>query len=152
MKEITGNIFDIPADAICVTTNGVLKGNKELVMGAGIALEFKKRFPGLPSDLGILVEKYGNHVFLTYQHTAKGVVHPQAIISLPTKHDWKDRSDLTLIIQSCRELVQVVTEKKLQTVLLTRPGCGLGGLNWEFAVKPLIKDILDDRFYIVTPK
>jgi len=42
MIESTGNIWngleDPQVDAICVTTNGVLKRNGALVMGAGIAL------------------------------------------------------------------------------------------------------------------
>ena len=34
-------------------------------------------------------------------------------------------------------------------VLIPRPGCGYGELNWQ-DIKPLLESILDDRFISVT--
>jgi O-acetyl-ADP-ribose deacetylase (regulator of RNase III) len=155
MKEIKGNIFDINADAICVTTNGVTKANGELVMGKGIALEFKNKFPSLPAVLGKAVKKNGNvvHVNKAWEITPYNLGNTPSyhIISFPTKHDWRDKSDINLIIQSAQQAVIVADKLGLKKVLLPRPGCGLGGLNWEKEVKPAIEGILDDRFWIVTP-
>ncbi|MCZ2224447.1 MAG: hypothetical protein LC122_12560 [Chitinophagales bacterium] len=47
MIEVIGNLFDFVniADAICITTNGIVKSNQEAVMGAGIALQAAEKFP-----------------------------------------------------------------------------------------------------------
>lgn len=123
----------------CVTTNGVVKNNGSLVMGAGVAKEAAKRFPELPHLLGQLVDERGNHVFVFDQF---------GVASFPTKHHWKENSDLQLIEQSCRELVWL--SKKWDFVLLPRVGCGMGGLDWENEVKPLVsKYFTSDKFIIV---
>jgi len=161
MKEITGNIFDpnLGADAICVTTNGVVKSNGELVMGAGIAKQFAERYPGLAKALGDHISTYGNRVChighrpsinqLKADPTLKG----WDIFSFPTKHHWRDPSDLKLIAQSARTLVLGLDKfwPEYKKIILPRPGCGLGGLKWA-DVKAVIEPILDDRFYIITPK
>lgn len=143
MKEIVGNIFDVECDAICVTTNSIVKANGELVMGAGLAKQFADRYTSLPNDLGVCVYRNGNHVY--------GFQYSKTVISFPTKHHWKDPSDLVLIAQSARELVQCADDNNLQKIVLPRPGCGLGQLTWA-QVKPVLEPILDDRFYIITPK
>lgn len=146
MKEITGNIFHIrDADAICVTTNGCVKANGELVMGAGIALQFNNRYTGLAFRLGRKVRKRGNHV-----HTDWVSYDSRTIVSFPTKNSWQEPSLLTLIKRSAEELVSLTNRNNWKKVVLPRPGCGLGQLNWE-DVKAVIEPILDDRFYIITP-
>ena len=47
------------------------------------------------------------------------------------------------------ELVILSDENGYNKVLLPRPGCGHGGLNWERDVKPLLQERLDDRFIVV---
>lgn len=158
MKEITGDLFDITdADAICVTTNGIVKPNGELVMGKGIALAFKEKWPTLTKVLGNMVREGGNNVHMVKPMkslTVKRDYMPY-IFSFPTKHDWRDMSDINLIIQSCHQLVAWVDQRRKlgdiwTKIVMTRPGCGNGGLDWERVVKPAIKDILDDRFYIIS--
>lgn len=136
MIERIGNIWDYyPSNIIAVTTNGILNSRSELVMGKGIALEAKYRNPNLPKTLGGMVKQFGNIPFLV-----------DRIISFPTKHHWKDKSDIELIKQSARILVELA---KGRAVYLTRPGCGCGGLKWE-NVKPVIAEILTDNFTILT--
>lgn len=148
MQEIKGDIFkQLDADAICVTTNGIVKGNGELVMGKGVALAFKNKFPGLAKELGKTVSLEGNHVSVGY-YALHG--KSMAIVSLPTKHDWQDPSDLKLIERSVEELVRWANSMQWKKVYLPRPGCQNGGLSWERQVKPLIEPMLDDRFYIIT--
>lgn len=156
MLEIKGNIFDIEdADAICVTTNGVLNRAGELVMGQGtptashIAAQFAKRYPRLPFQLGKLVERYGNNVHVP--SLAWTDHNPPHVVSFPTKHDWKKPSDLKLIEQSARQLVAVADHLGWGKIVLTRPGCGRGGLDWTSEVKPIVELLLDDRFYVIHP-
>lgn len=160
MKEVKGDFWKFAkyADAICVTTNGVVKANGELVMGKGIALQFAQRWPRLPMLAGQLVEGLGNHVHYVAAQFPEidGTDHTVRVVTFPTKHHWRDKSDLNLIIQSAKELVKLAngdptSRSRWEKVLLTRPGCGNGGLDWEREVKPAIQNILDDRFVIVSP-
>lgn len=149
MKEITGNIWELfekeDVDAICITTNGVVKSNGELVMGAGIAKEASDRFPQLTRYFGSLVFLDGNipHCFITDKE--------KIIFSFPTKNNYKNKSVLYLIENSCKELKFLVDYNKLKKVILPRPGCGLGGLKWD-VVKPICEKYFDDRFFIINKK
>ena len=154
MKEIKGDIFTVEADAICVTTNGVVMRNGELVMGAGIAKEFRDRFPGLAGFLGEKVKDQGNHVYHSFEYPRGG--KETLVISFPTKNDWRADSNIKLIVRSAVELVEKIKEleqkhpdRSFKTIALPRPGCGFGRLKWE-QVKAVLEPILDDRFVIVT--
>lgn len=128
-------------DALAVTTNGVIKTNKELVMGAGIAKVFKNRYPTLPQELGKKVATYGNIPFLIRIKGAN-------IISFPTKDHYKDKSQIKLIIESAKR-IKTLTDKFYWTkVAIPAPGVGLGGLSWKEEVYPALSKILDDRFII----
>jgi len=62
MKEITGDIWDFYEKGfwIVITTNGNVKDNGEAVMGKGIALQARQRYPLLPSMLGKGILEIGN--------------------------------------------------------------------------------------------
>jgi len=133
-KPTYGNILR------CVTTNGIVKKNGDLVMGAGVAREAKRRFNELPHIFGQNIDKNGNHVY---------IVEKYGIASFPTKHHWKNDSDINLIAQSCRELLFL--SKSWDYILLTRPGCGLGKLSWV-DVRPVLASYFDDdKFILVHP-
>lgn len=126
-------------DAIVCTTNQIVKSNGELVMGGGIAYDFAVRYPYLPLVWGYQTRKK-IHLTIAYEQ--------QWLIGMPTKKHYKDPSPIDLIEKSCNELVKFADEYKLNSVLMTRPGCGLGGLSWH-NVKPCIETILDDRFTVI---
>jgi len=138
MNETKCNIWDSGADIICITTNGIVKTNGELVMGAGLARQASIRYPELPNIFGRWVSVHGN-VPCEYI-TDSG----QTIVSLPTKNDWRDDSDLDLIVDS---LIAISNMFPDMSIAMTRPGCGLGGLDWA-AVRHAIVSLLDDRFTV----
>lgn len=143
------SIFDLPMGphaAACVTTNGIVKRNGYAVMGAGIAKEADQRF-ACSGKLGRLLTKSGNHVYDLCE--AQGNGGSFRLISFPTKHHWKDNSDMTLIRQSAEELSALCDQMGIQTCYLTPPGCGCGRLNWTTQVEPVLSSLLDDRFIIV---
>lgn len=135
MIELNTDFWTYPSDYKCITTNGVVT-SKGLVMGTGVALKAKQLFPSLSKKLGALVKLYGNQPFL---------LEEEKIISFPTKHHWKGKSCLSLIVFSAKRIVKIC--KTFNVITLTRPGCGNGGLDWE-EVKDNIKNILDDRFIV----
>jgi O-acetyl-ADP-ribose deacetylase (regulator of RNase III) len=141
MIEAKGDLWKYPAEYRAVTTNGVVGYGDELVMGAGVALQAKKRFPTLPGKLGKWVKQYGNRAFVCPNYR---------IISFPTKHHWRNTSCSVLIAKSAREVAEIADKHNIQSVAMPRPGCGNGGLRWE-DVRPLLADVLDDRFVVLTP-
>lgn len=139
MKTMYGNLWNFHSlGPVCITTNGIIKKDGELVMGAGIALQAKNRFPELPRKLAELVGKYGNRVF--YLSTVR-------VFSFPTKDHWRDKSELGLIEQSSKQLVEICDRTGINQVYLPKPGCANGGLSWD-DVNQLISQILDDRFTV----
>lgn len=138
MIELVGDLWEYEAECRCVTTNGVI-GNQGLVMGKGVALEAKRRYPDLPFILGEWVEQYGNRAFYVREYK---------IITYPTKHSWRDYSSLELIETSALQVVEIANKYNIRSIALPRPGCGNGGLEWS-DVKEVIKEILDDRFIIL---
>ncbi len=139
MKEDSGNLWDYDAQYRVVMTNGIVIGHA-LVMGAGVALQARNRFPQLSRKLGKLVSEQGNVPYLLEQ---------EGIITLPTKRHWKDKSDRTLIVSGITRLVALVNEHKISSVVMTRPGCGNGWLDWK-DVKGDIEGLLDDRFTVLS--
>ena len=145
------DIFTLPnsnadKNIVCVTTNGIIKKDGTAVMGAGIAKTTNQRFK-VSDKLADNLRTNGNTVCdlgSYYWRTSK--FH---IFAFPTKHDWKDPSNLELIEQSAQQLVNIVNTQGFEHIFLTRPGCGCGGLDWENQVKPLLEPIFDDRFTIV---
>ena len=141
MKEVIGNLWDIEADARVITTNGYVKKNGHAVMGRGVALQASHRHPLMPATLGSLIKLCGNiPFFMQYED--------EFLITLPVKHHWQGSADLNLIESSVLEMVSMVNLKPWKVVVMPRPGCGNGQLNWS-NVKPTIEPLLDNRFVIV---
>lgn len=163
MIEIQGDIWKTPCHWICVPTNGIVKANGEAVMGKGVALQTVKKIWNAPMVLGESIKKYGNKVHEIGRFTRENYVpkvdpeknwNPGIVVvtvfAFPTKHNYKDKSDLKLIEKSCEQMAGLykgrVSLNALQPenearplipkVLLPAIGCGLGGLAWE-DVKPI---------------
>lgn len=137
-----------PSDALCVTTNGMIRRDGHAVMGRGIALEANKRF-NLSRDLAANLARHGNHVFDMGLRTDAATGLYTRVITFPTKHDWRDDSSLELIARSARELVALADRLNIQHVYLTKPGCANGRLDWETQVRPVLEPILTgDRFIV----
>ena len=124
----------------CVTTNAEIKKDGTAVMGAGIAKIAAQRYPDLPRLLAEHLKKVGNHV----------QIFPQfKLFSFPTKQNWRDPSKIDIIQRSCEELLKKMdAHPQITEVLLPRPGCQNGKLEWV-EVYPVIHDLLDHRIGII---
>lgn len=140
MIEITGDLWDFhnKGEIVCITTNYTVTDKGLLVMGGGCAREAMDRYPHLPKILGdIYSESHNVPVFLEKEN----------IITFPTKNEvWKD-STLTLIESSAKYLANLVANIN-KNIYIPRPGCGLGGLNWD-VVKPCLEAILTENKFII---
>lgn len=127
-----GDIFESGADVLVCPVNCVPG-----VMGAGLALEFAKRWPGLKA-VHRLVARRGD--------IAPGRVYMCGFTALfPTKRDWHDRSLLGDIKAGLASLAAALPEEHwgAKSIAIPALGCGLGGLDWA-DVRPLIVDALAD--------
>lgn len=147
MLEATGDLWTMRALARCITTNGEVDRNGRAVMGRGCALQAAQFDPTLKGDLGKLLTEHGNHVHLLRHRVCKPM-----LISFPVKHHWREPADLDLIERSARELVELCSihllDKNPGGVLVPRPGCGAGQLEWD-DVRTVLLRHLDDRFVAV---
>lgn len=130
--------------AIVCTTNMVVKPDGNLVMGAGIAKAFKEKFPEIDRIWGNRVKRGCKNLMITdyWDYDDK-----QILVALPTKYHWKDPSPMELVVKSCQELKIAADFHDWWRVLMTRPGCGNGGLKWEDVKKEI--SFLDERFKVI---
>jgi hypothetical protein len=138
MIEVFGTDIWTLGTPVVVTTNGDVNRNGECVMGRGIALEAKTRYPGFAKLVADHIKRNGNVV---------GYFCKQGILTLPVKHHWSEKADLDLIAEGILALCDLVDLYRFEYVYMVRPGCGNGHLSWG-EVRPMI-EWLDDRYVIV---
>jgi len=145
MKEDVGNLWTYPAEGVFITTNGYIKKNGELVMGRGCALEAKQKFPQLPLMLGRAVRSWGNIPMVIYKDSDV-LNYNKHLFTFPVKHNWWEQADLNLIKSSANWISRY---SFCDSYVLPRTGCGNGQRDWETEVKPILENILDDKFTVI---
>ncbi len=128
MKLIKKDIWEKPADIIGITTNSLVINNN-LVMGAGIALEARNKYPTLSLLAGkriIGLEKNrGTYGWLVID---LGI---QKIGLFQTKVLPNEKSTLNLIKYSTDRLLEYINNNPTENISLNFPGIGYGGLKKE---------------------
>ena len=146
MREKFGDMWQMPADAVCITTNGFIKANGHGVMGAGTAGQAQKRWPYFPEVLGACLKDGGNHVQIMEWEEHCGKTIP--FLMFPVKHVWYDDALVTLIKRSAEELLDIAdAHDGWMDILIPHPNYNNDNLTWK-EVEPII-NFLDDRFIIV---
>lgn len=135
LELVEGNLLEAEADALVNTVN------TEGVMGKGVALQFKKKFPEMFEDYqrackAGLVQPGKMHVFERGE-----MFQPRYIINFPTKRHWRSPSRMEDIDAGLGALVQEIERHHIRSVALPPLGCGSGGLDWE-EVFPRIQSAL----------
>jgi len=138
IEFVIGDFFDYKADIRINTVNCVG------VMGAGVALEFKNRYPDMFKEYVNVCKN--NDIYPGKPHVweAYDLFSRCTIINLPTKIHWKNPSEYEYIEKDLVWLRNFLKEKN-EEVVVTLPalGCGHGGLNWGI-VKSMICNYLND--------
>ena len=141
---VSGDMFARAADVRVNTVNCVG------VMGKGIALEFKRRYPAMFLDYKAACER---------GEVRPGRLHTYGteeclIVNFPTKIHWRHGSrydDVRDGLEALRDLL-----RPMGKVMITLPalGCGHGGLDWT-RVKNMIEFWLvyvDAEIYVYLPQ
>lgn len=151
---IRGNIFNSSMQTIVNTVNTVG------FMGAGIALEYKRRFPEM-------YEEYNN--LCTSGQLTIGKLYlwkkeTPWVLNFPTKIHYSNPSKLEFIERGLKKFKDTYQQKGITSIAFPQLGTQLGGLSWEDDVQPLMNNYLnnlnikveiyefdpeaDDKFYL----
>lgn len=128
MRILVGDILQSKSQTLINTVNCVG------VMGKGIALEFKNRFPDMFKDYVARCNR--GEVKLGQPYIYKTLIPPQ-VINFPTKEHWKSVSKLSDIEKGLEYLLGHYRAWVVTSLAIPPLGCGNGQLEWS-AVGPLI--------------
>lgn len=130
-----GDILADDAQALVNTVNVVG------VMGKGIALQFKRRFPGNFDAYKDACESGDLRPGRMFVWPTGQLEPPNYVINFPTKRHWRADSRLSDIEAGLQDLLGVLIDLKVASVAIPPLGCGNGGLDWA-DVQPLIEQHL----------
>lgn len=112
------------------------------VMGAGIALEFKNRFPYMFKEYKQLIKN--NDLHIGYPRYVKSSEDSDVWICLfPTKIHFSNKSCIEYIEKGLMKTA-IIAKINNNSYSFPKLGCGCGGLNFEKEVKPLVEKHLYD--------
>lgn len=120
----TGNILTEDAEAIVNTVNCVG------VMGRGIALQFKKAYPGNFKAYAAACKLDDVKPGQMFVYDLGGLTNPRYIINFPTKRHWRGKSRIEDIESGLKALSNEIRQREIGSIAIPPLGSGLGGLNW----------------------
>jgi O-acetyl-ADP-ribose deacetylase (regulator of RNase III) len=109
------------------------------VMGKGLALEFKKRYPNNYESYKLYCK---NKLLKPGELFIVGEDNNLWIVNFATKDHWKDPSQYEWIVKGLYSLKKILEDSN-SSIAIPPLGCGLGGLEWK-RVKLLIEAYLKD--------
>lgn len=128
MKILVGDILKSKVQTLVNTVNCVG------IMGKGIALEFKNRFPEMFKDYA---QRCENHEVSIGQPYIYKSLFGKQILNFPTKEHWKSVSKLSDIKKGLDYLLIHYKSWGITSIAIPPLGCGNGQLEWK-VVGPLI--------------
>lgn len=128
MKILVGDILKSKAQTLVNTVNCVG------VMGKGIAMEFKSRFPEMFKDY---VQRCNHNEIRIGQPYLYKSLFGQQIVNFPTKEHWKSVSKISDIESGLDYLLANYKDWGIASIAIPSLGCGNGQLEWK-VVGPLI--------------
>ena len=137
----TGNILDSDAEALVNPVNCVG------VMGKGLALQFKNKFPEN-------YIAYRDHCKVGYVNVGKMFIttyytNPKFIVNFPTKKHWKDPSKYDYIESGLEDLVDFINSSDVKSIAIPALGSGLGGLDWNIVKSMIVNSLVGIEDLIV---
>jgi O-acetyl-ADP-ribose deacetylase (regulator of RNase III) len=119
MKVIKGNIFATTCQTVVNTVNCVG------VMGAGIAYEFRLRYPGLYQKYVELCNNKSISIGSLWLFKAKD----KWILNFPTKYHWKYPTKIEYLHKGLEKFLSTYKEKGITSVAFPLLGASNGGLD-----------------------
>lgn len=127
IEYTTGDMFSSPAQTLVIPTNTVG------VMGAGVALEAKIRWPRIAEDYYRMCRQ--GHVQIGTLACYNADEDNRLVVLFPTKIHWRDGSKVEYIQIGLRNFAALWKIMGVESAAFPALGCGLGGLQWD-TVRP----------------
>jgi O-acetyl-ADP-ribose deacetylase (regulator of RNase III)/uncharacterized protein YwgA len=122
IRVLIGDMFESECQTWVNTVNCVG------VMGKGVALEFKKRFPDMFEDYQARCRR--KEVKLGKPYLFKRLLRPW-ILNFPTKSHWRAVTNLDHIVRGLEYLNTHIREWGIESLAVPPLGCGQGQLEWR---------------------
>ena len=132
VKVIIGDLFASKAQTLVNTVNCVG------VMGKGVALEFRKRFPAMYADY--LKRCETRSVKLGQPYLYKDLTLPW-VLNFPTKDHWRSVSRIEDIIRGLNYVEAHYREWGITWLAVPPLGCGQGQLEWRVVGRTLYRHL-----------
>ena len=130
-----GDILREDVEAIVNTVNCVG------IMGRGLALQFKNKFPQNFKEYQLACTNKEVQLGKMFVHQTGQLINPKYIINFPTKGHWKQNSKIEDISNGLDDLITIIEKYSIKSIAIPPLGSGLGGLDWKM-VKKLIEEKL----------
>ena len=137
LRFTQGNLLEADVDAVVNTVNTVG------VMGKGIALMFKDKFPDNYRAYATACKRGEVQLGRMFVTASPELSGPRWIINFPTKKHWRHPSKLAWVIDGLKDLRAVIAAKGIRSVAIPPLGSGNGGLDWS-EVRPEIEKALGE--------
>ncbi|MDF3140094.1 MULTISPECIES: macro domain-containing protein [unclassified Streptomyces] len=138
MSTSADNVRIVQGDLLKSSMHGLVNTvNTVGVMGKGIALAFKKRYPDMFADYVRRCDAKEVHLGQPYPFEVDGHV----VINFPTKAHWRSVSKLSDIVDGLEYLKANYRAWGLRSIAVPPLGCGNGQLEWA-VVGPILIDHL----------
>lgn len=134
VAEVDTDLFESTAQTL------VCPVNTQGAMGAGLALEFKRRFKGL--------ERAYQNACQSNAFQREGIViwdvpqvhsYNRKVLCMPTKRRWDMSSKIEWIDQALYVIARDWKECGLTSLAIPAVGCGLGGLEWAVVYELIVR-------------
>ena len=132
-RIVTGNIFTSSAQTLVNTVNCVG------VMGAGLALECRLRYPEMFKRYAEICDRKQLDVGMLWLYKAPG----RWVLNFPTKKHWKDPSLERYLHLGLQKFVDTYRQQGIESVAFPLLGAQSGGLDGE-KVEELMLGYLQD--------
>lgn len=126
---LTGNIFTTACNTIVNTVNCVG------VMGAGIAYEYRLRYPEMYEKYQKLCKENLLQIGSLWIYKAEN----KSILNFPTKNDWKQPSKIEYLEKGLQKFVDTYKEKEITSIAFPLLGASHGGLTQEQSLSTMKK-------------
>lgn len=131
LTYLEGDMFNSPALVLVNTVNTVG------VMGKGVALSFKRRYPEMFEEYRAQCERHKlmiGKLMLWY-------APDHWVLNFPTKEHWRNPSRLEYIEKGLMSFCRKYADYNITSIAFPRLGCGNGELDWN-DVRPLMERYL----------
>ncbi|MCE5231239.1 macro domain-containing protein [bacterium] len=119
IKILDGDILSSTCQTLVNTVNCVG------VMGAGLALGFKRRYPDMYREYRSMCQSGGMKIGTLWIYRMKD----RWVLNFPTKQHWRGKSKEEYLHAGLKSFMDIYLSEGIESIAFPLLGAGLGGLN-----------------------